>query len=268
MFNVKRVLIFFVTAIPAVLLFSNCGLEEYPYIESLSQSNISRSIPNTATIKIPSSFTGSGLSGFHFIIFYRIYISDESGTPAGYTTDGNSSYYIFNPQLASDYNYFKNLIDNNSIDDMDKLFRNRGYKYLCLENDEDIDALLNSSVLGKSISFEFPSSYSPDQYPKMTINNISHNLFRSTDNGGYRALPSRYFLYKKDSWSSKVEKGDERIDDSTNADVNDKVNIAEGERYHAYTAMYIAATAIDDTNYSYIYSTPEFIHVIRLTQND
>ena len=263
MSKVKRYLIFFIAALSAVMFFAGCGLEEYAYIASLSQLTITRDIDTK--IKIPSSFDGSGMSGFHFIIFYRIYISDKNIPPPGYT-DSNTEYQSINPVLGSDYKYFKDdIIDKDRIDDMDKIFRNRGYKYLCLENDEKIDDLLNASVLGKTISFEFPSSYTTDQYPKIIIDGTPHNLFRSTDNGSYRALPDRYFLFKPNFWSSKVTTGDERIDATTNADIVDKENIIEGQRDYAYAAMYIAATAIDDTTYSYVYNTPTFIHVFRLT---
>ena len=266
MLKVKRFFLIFITAFSAVLFFAGCGLEDYMYIESISQSNITQTILNTATVHIPSSFAGSGMSGFHFIIFYRIYISDELATPVGYTANGNDEYLYINSVLASDYNYFKSKIENNSNDDMYKLFQDRGFKYLCLENDEDINALLNSSVLGKSILFEFPSDFSFNQYPKMTVNGVSHNLFRSTD--GYSALPDPYFCCIPNFWSSKVTTGDGRIDSTINADIVDKNNIQDGHRNYAYTAMYITATAMDDTTITSVYGTPALVHVFRLTQKN
>ena len=267
MIKAKHGFLFFATAIFIIKFFAGCGLEEYAYIDSIPQSNIDQSVFNKATVRIPSSFAGSGMSGFHFIVFYRIYISEVLKEPQGYTTNPDYEYGSINSVLVSDYKYFKTKIENNSNEDMFKLFHNRGYKNLCLEDDEDIDAILNNSVLGQNIAFEFPDVLSSSQYPKMTINGVSHNLFRSTDGGEYRALPNRYFLCRPNFWSSKLITGDGRIDSTTNADIVDKENIEE-KRDFAYTAMYIVAAATDDTTFTSVYGTPAIVRIFKLTQNN
>ena len=274
-------MILFFAVLGTVFSLLSCGLEDYKFIQAIPQADIEQNtlydlindekfgVFNAATIKIPAAYEGSDLNNFHFVIFYRIYISDKSRDDLGFTDNGTTLYGDINSTLANDYNSFYRYIGSTFNDDMDRLFRNRDYKYLCLVNSTfgnvNIDTVLSgANVLGKKILIEFPLT--AGSYPTMTIGSNVYYLYRSNDNGRYNAdNPYRFFIYKQNFWSSKADTGNERIDSTMNADVADKNEIAEGDRFYAFAAMYIAAAAIDDETYSYIYSTPSLIHVFRLT---
>ena len=244
----------------AALFLGTCGLEDYPYIEPVPQGNISQELNNRAVVNIP----GSNTSAFsNFAIFYRIYVSD---IPVETTTSGisnndinNNILYTINEQLYYDYKYFSPYIDSDTQvnSNMDSLFQGKSYKYLTLQN-ADIDSVLSSSALGKTLVFYFP----PGEYPTMTIGSNSYILWRSTGttSGTFVPQPDRNFVNSDDLWKSDY------INANMSADVVDKSNISPGDSHYTYAAMFIVAVGFDDTNYSSIYSTPSLIHVFQLQQ--
>jgi hypothetical protein len=230
------------------VLFGSCGLEDYPYINAVPQSNITQELNNRAIVRLPNDYTGTPFT--HFAVFYRIYVSS---IPQASTTI--SSYSAINPVLASDYNSFSTYIDSTTLVNvnMDSLFSGRGYKYLNLM-DHNISNVLSSSVLGGNLVFDFSSS----KVPTMTAASNVYTLWRSDGNGLFSPRPDRLFINREELWKS------ENINTTINADVANKSGLEPSERRYTYAAMFIIAVGIDISNYSNIYSTPSLIHVFQL----
>ena len=242
--------VFLFWVLGTLLCLGTCGLEDYPFIDPVPQSNIIPVMNYRATVRIPSS---NSAMFEHFAIFYRIYVSNELISS---TTRDN--YSAINSYLASDYNSIFPYIDSDTLvnTNMDTLFQGRGYKYLSLENG-NIDAVLSSSALGSTLVFDFPASASAGM-PTMTIGSSVYTLWRSNGSGTFTPRPDRNLVNNNDLWNSDY------INQQFNADVVDKSGIGAGDRRYTYTAMFIVAVGIDANTYSYIYSTPSLIHVFQL----
>ena len=233
--------------LPAMIFLYSCGIEDYPIIYPIPQSNITQEMNNRASVRVPNNYAGTPFT--HFAVFYRIYVSD---IPQASITE--NSYSAINPVLSSDYSTFRGYIDSTTQVNvnMDSLFQGRGYKYLYLQ-DQNISNILSSAVLGATLVFDFSSS----KAPSMSTGGVTYTLWRSDGNGLFNPQPNRLFVNHEDLWKA------ENINDKTNADVVNKTGIAEGRRY-TYAAMFIAAVGIDTASYSNIYSTPSLIHVFQL----
>jgi hypothetical protein len=236
----------FLLLLPAVLFLWGCGVDDYPHVNSVPQSNITQTFNNYAEVRLPpgsNSFT-------HYVIFYRIYVSDVSIPSTTYSD--TASYSAINPALSSDFYSIRQYIGSDTLvnANMDAVFRARGYSYLCLES-SDIDSVLNSS--STTLSFSFPTS----ENPYMTKGGARYVLWRSNGNGAFSPRPDRYFRNKPGLYESGG------INAQTNADVADKPGMSGADRY-TYAAMFIVAVGVDNTTYSNIYSTPAFIHVFQL----
>ena len=226
-----------------------CGLESYPHIYPIPQSNIVQSLNNWAVVNVPSNNLGSSFT--HFVVFYRIYVSDVS-IPS--TT--RDTYTVINPVLNADFNLFQQYIDSDTLVgvNMDSLFRNRGYHYLHLQGGHNIDDVLSSSALGGTLVFNFPS----DSAPTMTVGGVPYTLMRSNGGGVFSPQPThRLFVHHEDLWRS------ENINSNINADVVGKSGMGP-EGPYTYAAMFIVAVGLNTATYSPIYSTPSLIHVFML----
>ena len=234
------------------LFFLSCGIEEYPSVLPVPQSNITQVFNDYAEVRIPGSSSYYSPTT-HFLVFYRIYVSD---VPVSSTTFSDfASYSAINSALSSDFNSIRPYIDSDTLINvnMDSMFRGRGYRTLCLSDPLEIDNILNSSIQGKTIIFNFPSS----RIPFITIDSIEYTLWRSNGNGTYNPVPDRLFLNRPDLYNP------DNLIPQTNADVMNKSNMSGTDRY-TYAAMYIVAVGIDNATYSNIYSTPALIHVFLL----
>jgi len=243
--RIPRLICFFLLT----LFLYACGIEDYPVIYPVPQSNISQEMNDRAIVRVPNYYAGTTFT--NFAIFYRIYVSD---TPQSSITE--SIYSTINSTLASDYNAIKPYIDSTSIvnTNMDTLFQNRGYKYLDLQ-DDNIFSVLSSSVLGTNIEFDFSSSRGA---PTMRIGSQVYTLWRSNSGGLYNPRPDRLFINMEELWRS------ENINATTNADVVDKSDITSDARHYTYAAMFIVAVGVNAATYTNIYSTPALIHVFQL----
>ena len=238
-----------------VLFFGTCGLEDYPIINPVRQANITTELNNRAIVRIPTN--NSGTSFTHFIIFYRIYVSNRSEP-----SPGSVNFSTINTVLASDYNYIRPYIDSDTLinTNMDSLFSGRGYKYLFFENGDINDVLSASppSVLGNTLIFDFTSG----KNPTMTMGSNVYTLYRSNGNGTYNPRtdwPDYYFVNKNDLWNTDY------INSNTNADVVNMSGLTNSSPLHfTYAALFIVAAGINPNTYSYIYSTPSLIHVFEL----
>jgi hypothetical protein len=227
------------------LFLWSCGIEDVPFINPIPQGNITQQLNNRAIVRVPADFDDYFS---YFAVFYRIYVSD---IPQASTT--TNTYSAINTTLASDYNNIHNYIDSTTQINvnMDRIFQNRGYKYLCFEND-NISSILSRSVLGQSLVFDFSSS----RRPTISVGSSTYVLWRSTDGDLFSPRPDRYFINSVELSSPG------NINNQINADVVNKAGIPdEGMRY-TYAAMFIVA--VGTTGISDFYSTPSLIHVFLL----
>jgi len=228
-----------------------CGIEDIPFIDPIPQGNVTQTMNNRAVVRIPADSPGATFT--NFAVFYRIYVSD---TPQASTTT-TSIFSTINPILASDYNNFKNYIDSTTQVnvDMDRVFQNRKYRYLVLQDpNTSISAVLSESSFGQSLVFDFTSS----KKPTMTLGNNTYILWRSDGGGLFNPMPDRYFI------NSNELSSPDNINDQINADVANKADIPEGGMRYTYAAMFIVAVGFNPSTYSNIYSTPSLIHVFLL----
>jgi hypothetical protein len=140
---------------------------------------------------------------------------------------------------------------------MDRVFQNRRYRYLVLEDInpiEKINTVLSESSFGQSIVFDFSSS----KRPTMAVGNNTYVLWRSDGSGLFNPRPDRYFV------NSNELSSPDNINDQINADVVNKANIPDGGMRYTYVAMFIVAVGFNPSTYSNIYSTPSLIHVFLL----
>jgi len=230
------------------LFLWTCGIEDIPYIDPIPQGNITQQLNNRATVRVPSDYDENFS---YFAVFYRIYVSDILQA----STSATSIFSSINSTLSSDYNSFSSYIDSTTQVnvDMDRVFQNRNYKYLCFEND-NISNILSRSALGKSLVFDFTSS----KKPTMTVGNNTYVLWRSDGSGLFNPRPDRYFINSIDLSSP------DNINTQINADVVNKANIPEEGMRYTYAAMYIVA--VGSTGISDFYSTPSLIHVFLLPE--
>ena len=245
--KLKRSLLFLILI--GVFSLLACGLEDYPVIDPIPQGNITQRMNNYASVPLPNDYSGTPFT--HFVVFYRIYVSDILQAS---TTD--TSYSAINPTLASDYSSFSTYIDSTTHVNvnMDSLFQGRGYKYLSLQ-DQNINSILSSDALGSSVVFDFSSS----KAPTMSLRGTVYTLRRADGGGLFTPVPSdRLFINREELWRS------DNITNQINADVANKSGISDSDRHYTYVAMFIAAVGINPASYSNIYSTPSLIHVFQL----
>jgi hypothetical protein len=238
----------------SLLLLGTCGIEDYPYLEPVLESNISWELNVRAAIRLPyvtsQQFT-------HFIIYYRIYISGESILsnilPAGMNN--------INPTLYQDYATFlpyTNTDNTSASTQIGTIFSNRKYYSLYTETPE-LNDLLSSSALGQRIVIDFSQR---DQPPTIELGGTEYVLWRTT---GQERL-GEIFDIKPDNNRSFINTSDLNSSDyaASTAANNDVVNnTVSGPRY-TYVSMYIMSTGHDLTTYSPIYSQPAHIGVFRL----
>jgi len=234
------------------LFLWSCGIEDIPFIDPIPDGYINPAMNNRAVVRIPNDSPGTTFT--NFAVFYRIYVSDTLQA----STTTTSVYSAINPTLASDYNFFYNNYINSTSQvnvDMDRVFQNRGYKYLTLEDpNTNIIRVLSESSLGRSLVFDFSSS----RRPRMTVGNDTYVLWRSDGGGLFSPRPDRYFV------NSNELSSPENINNQINADVVNKANLSDSDGRYTYAAMFIVAVGINPTSYSNIYSTPSLIHVFLL----
>ena len=236
-----------------LLFFATCGLEDYPHIYPIAQSNVTTEFNYRATVYIPNANSSTEFT--HLLIFYRIYVSNS---PQSAPTPGVFS--TINPVLAQDYNSISPYIDSDTLvnTNMDGLFSGRGYKYLSLagHNIEDVlskDPSPYPNILGKTLIFDFPTGLDPT----LTIDGAVYTLWRSNGNGTFSPEPDRLFRNKNDLWDPA------KINSPINADVVDFTTGTIATHY-TFAAMFIVAAGLDQNTWSYIYSTPSLIHVFQL----
>jgi len=257
--------------ISAILLISffslfcllSCGLEAFYYIDYISNSDMQTT--TRATIRLPSS-SDEGYNNYfdHFIIFYRIYISDTPTEALIASTQTNDLFIkninaALNSDYAALYSYTDKTSTSVSTSNLENTFYRRNYFLLTLAG-ADINNVLSSGSLGKTLVIAFPPN--TGENPALILNGYSYTLQRAVSGPGlsFTPKPDRRFLNHTDLYDTA------NLTPQLNADV--AANGTTGGAY-TYASMYIAAIG---TSYEMppqnIYSQPTFIGVFRLANSN
>jgi hypothetical protein len=229
-----------------LLLFSSCGMEDYPFLNRVPAGNISQYLNERATIDRPDETNEFS----HFTVFYRIYISDESIVSQILPSEMSR----INTMLTSDYNGFEPYTTSDTIStSIGTLFANRKYYTLYVQA-ASINNILSS---GQRIIIDFAQQ--PGRQPTITAGGTDYVLWRTTGNErpgeSFTPQPDRFFINSTGLHST------ENATPLINNDVVDKA--VTGPRY-TYVSMYIVATGYDSASFVPFYSQPTHIGVFRL----
>jgi hypothetical protein len=241
----------------SLLLLAACGIEDYPYLDPVRESNISWEFNTRAAILLPYV---SSQQFTHFAIYYRIYISDESILSSILPTDMAK----INDLLDKDYKYFLPYINSDNMSgstQIDTYFANRKYYSLYTESGE-LNDILSKSVMGQRIVLDFSQTTS-GRRPILEIGGTEYVLWRTTgrEREIFEIKPNNDRSFVNSSELNSSEYADSK-NNTVNNDVADKDKMVSGNRY-TYVAMYIVATG-QDMEFKYIYSQPDYIGVFRL----
>ncbi|MDR0760732.1 MAG: hypothetical protein LBF74_11600 [Treponema sp.] len=249
---------FFALAALSLLLLGACGIEDYPYLEPVRESNITWEFNTQAAIILPTVFSQQFT---HFAIYYRIYISGESILSNIMPADMSK----INSTLYQDYNTFlpyTNTDNTSASTQIGTLFSNRKYYSLYTESPE-LNDILSRSAMGERIVIDFAQT-TDGRPPTIEIGGTEYVLWRTT--GSERQGES--FDIKPDNNRTFVNTSDLHSSTyaaSTNSTANNDVqdNTVSGERY-TYVSMYILSVGHDLITYSPIFSQPAHIGVFRI----
>ena len=243
-----------------LLIFSGCGLLDDYYLPQLT-GTIQVEMNNNATIPLPNISSVTYPYFTNFVIYYRIYISNEQLDVKIDSTNMGT----INSALLADYNSLYRYTDTTNtginITSMGTEFRSRRYYELELEN-RDIDKFLSGSG---SLYIGFPLN----EIPYMELGAGRYNLFRSTGRGTFSPgifspLPEdRYFRNATELYDSANAYS--AVNQNQNADVADKSGIPATPRF-TYVSLYILAAGFNPSSLNTIYSRPTFIGVFKLPE--
>ena len=239
-----------------LILFSSCGIEDYPFIYSIYTGYIQNEFNSRVIIYISDENQGSAYFT-NYTIFYRIYISDvDIASPS------ESDFMVINNVMYNDHSRIRPYIGNDSMgsSSIDTLFRNMNYYPISLEG-ADIGYILSpgssNPVFNKNLVIDF--SRDSENVPYLTLGTgPRYNLLRADGvAGNYQVLPgNRYFMNTQELLS------EENISDTTiNGDVTDKPN---AEKRNTYVSMYIIASGVDPQTFVQLYSAPAHVGVLQL----
>jgi len=237
----------------------SCGLEDVPYIDYIPDSIMT---DNTyARIQLPSTSNegyDSPPKGYfeNFVIFYRISISGEAFSGLIDTASIRSQ---INSALNSDFQSLYSLTDKTSTSvstsNLENTFNNRKYFRLMLE-DNDINSVLNSGSLGKTLEIRFSPVNS--EKPVLIIDGVPYTLQRAVSGQNIIFTPvpqDRYFLNHPDLYDNANVSNEKNADVSINTKTNPELR-------YTYVSMYIAA--IGGEFITTIFSQPTHIGIFRL----
>jgi len=245
----------------------SCGLEAFYYIGDIPYSEMDTNV--RAVINLPSS-SDEGYNYFeHFIIFYRIYISDINDLALIASTKTNDIFNTsLNMALTSDFTNLYSYTDKTTTDvstaNLENTFLNRKYFQLELE-DVNITSVLGEGSLGKTLEIVFQPN--AGEKPTLRLNGNSYTLQRVRGDSILGITPfqpkpnQRYFL----NYPELCDNANATL--KINADVagNNKTGAAQ---YYTYVSMYIAAMGKSlELPPQDIYSQPTFIGVFRLAES-
>jgi hypothetical protein len=243
----------------AGLILVSCGIEDYLYLQPIDSGNILLELNSRATVNLPFIDTTNYYYFQNFVIYYRIYISDQNVT----SEISSGDLQRINGGLYSDYwalNPYTTLDNNRSPSAMGSVFSGRKYFSLAIEG-ASIDSILDTGSLppqGSLTALVLDFAQIPGTIPSLKIQGAEYNLYRHNDPATNSPRPDRYFINSSGLQSSS------NISSTalTNMDVQDKETTISGQRY-TYVAMYILLYGMDNMLLP-IYSAPTFIGIFRL----
>ncbi|MDR1099523.1 MAG: hypothetical protein LBL28_03495 [Treponema sp.] len=250
--NLNRFQIF---CLLGLVLFSTCGIDDYIYLYPVQESAINVRLVEEATVTLPPAQTSEGPYFTHFVIYYRIYISElriDSVTPDIMRT--------VNTALSNDYNAIYPSTSNNSSStsvntNVGSLFSTRRYYELALDG-TNIESLLDDTAQGQTLTISFPNQI--NVIPSLSRGGgTAYNLRRSNGSNTFNPQPPTLNFIN----TAELNRPENAIP-TVNADVADQQGIS-GPRY-AYVSLYIVKIGRDTNTLSTIYSAPTFIGVLRL----
>jgi hypothetical protein len=232
-----------------MLLFFSCGIEDYPYIYPVPSGSVRQVMDNLIDVDIPSN--NSTVSYFtHYIIFYRIYISDVDEL-----SPSESNFNTINSALNSDYNRVRQYIGNDNMGSsaIASLFNTINYYPLGF-NGQNAETVLSRNVLGQTLVFDFSSG--TGDYPYLSVAGNEYVLMRSNGSGSFVLLPNEYFVNSDGLWDS-----DNLVNNEINLDITAKQGV---EGTNTYVSMFIVAAGLDPQTFAQLFSSPTFVGVLRL----
>jgi hypothetical protein len=244
-----------------LLALLGCGLETFYYIDNIGPSDYRNE--TFSSIDLPSDGRegyGSNQYFTNFIIFYRIYLSNDN--PTGKLDNHGDILNSINPALLSDYNWAIPYTDVTSTtvntSNLDNTFYNRRYFKLEL-GEYRIDSVLGRSALDSKLEIVFYDDES--QEPVLRLDNVPYVLQRATSAPGIILDPQPPFTNSRNrAFFNHPEfrnAGQEK-----NADI--APNSSADIRY-TYVSMYIAAVGRSfEMPPRTIYSQPTFLGIFRL----
>jgi hypothetical protein len=232
-----------------LLIFFSCGIEEYPYIYPVPVGNVRQEMNSLVEIDIPGN--NSSVSYFtHYIIFYRIYISDVD-----MLSPSESNFNTINSALNNDYNRVRPYIGNDSMGSsaIASLFNTINYYPLVLDG-YNAETVLSRNLFGQTLVFDFSSG--TGNYPHLAFAGNQYVLNRSNGSGRFVLLPNEYFVNSDGLWNS-----DNLANNSINLDITAKQGV---QGAYTYVSMFIVAAGLDAQTFVQLFSSPTFVGVLRL----
>jgi|GEM_PF-1228653 len=248
----------------------SCGLQDIPYISRVMDP-VHTGLDGTSDIRLPSSSEygfGSTDPFTRFVIFYRIYLSNNSH--AADTVDTSQDRIAINSQLNSDYIAASHWTDptNTRVNTagVHNFFVNtRGFFSLELEG-VSIANVLGRGSLGRNLSLDFPDI--PGQAPRLlldygTPNARYYDLRRA---GGrphfdFEPVPNIDGALPFFNHDELLYGPDTIRDREINVDVALQTT---GQMEHSYVMMYIAAMGASGVPPIPVFSQPTFLGIFRL----
>jgi hypothetical protein len=240
----------------------SCGLESFYYIDYIPASNYI--YETRSTVQLPSSRTdGYGDEQYftHFVIFYRIYLSDNN--PTGRLNDSVVVMNSINNTLTNDYNWSIPYTDITSTtvntSNLETTFYNRRYYKLELQS-VNIDNVLDRNVLGSTLEIRFRDN--TGEVPVLSVGGNSYILQRANNAPG--------ILFSPRPTNSRAFLNHPELCDVTNATIDLNADVAtntRGEIRYTYVSMYIIAVGRSyEIPPSTIYSQPTFLGIFKLPE--
>ncbi|MDR0320268.1 MAG: hypothetical protein LBI28_02065 [Treponema sp.] len=244
-----------VTLVIITLALSNCGIEEFYFLPQLEDMGgwVQTQLDSTAEIRVPPIPSQFNSYSMGYKIFYRIYLSDNTGLfhsedLSGSSPSSSDNRYNINHDLSSDYSVLARYEDRTSSLQMsESVFSNRNYYELYYENNNSFVSINNKLTnSGGTVNIRFNNT--TNDTPDFSINTDTFPMARSVKKGTNILPNDRYFF-----WSTELT----QVDSSTNVDVS---NLSSSQT--AYISMYIVAFGV--TNMKSVYGKPFHVGIFKL----
>jgi len=221
-----------------------CGIDEYYYLPQVSEGGIIRQFNTKADISIPSNLINQIYYATGYVIYYKIYTSNED----------NENYDILRtyPRISTDYNGLYSYTDPSNATSLPSLttFSGRGFYELELEG-INIGTVLSTNGGAFSINFE----QRPGTEPFIVYNGNKYNILRSNGEGKFNPKPGDRYFFSSDDLKDYA---------NANSTINADVSGQSGITQNAFASMYIVAVGTNPKNFTKLYGKPTHISIFKL----